>query len=369
VATQVAIAIENLYTYQQPLQYRQHLIALERFSQAISQYLDIDIILQQTIRAVKSLFQSDRISILLANENNTSLKVAYAIGIPQEEWQKQIPMKESIAGKVFLKNRPLLLTNTKNVRNFLQSSTKNPYRSRSCILSPIQVTSYQGQKRAIGVLCVTDKQDLSPFTHLECNLLALLANQVGTTLTNAFLYEKATTDSLTKVCSRGYFFQRLQEEIQNARRNATPLALLMLDLDHFKMVNDTYTHQSGDKILQQIGSLLKEIVGEKKFVGRYGGEEFLILLLDDKRGALARAEEIRNKIASYTFSIAPAQNIAMTSSIGVSFLRDTDAIPLLIERSDQSLYIAKRKGRNCVVTEEELALSQPKSIEKKAKLI
>ena len=255
-----AVAIENLNTYQQSTHYRRHLIALGRFAQSLSSFLDKKSIMREAIRAATHLFNSQRVSILLADEEHTHLQLAYAQGIVEEEWaDTRIPIMGTVAGKVFSKNKPLLVTNTRQIPLLLrQSLKKGDYSTDSCILAPIQVTAYQStiQKKAIGVICVTDKQDRSTFTKLERNLLALLANQIGTALTNAHLYEKATTEPLTRVYTRAYFFQCLQEEIHNARTNGTPLSLLMFDLDHFKAVNDNYTHQSGDLILQEMGDTI-----------------------------------------------------------------------------------------------------------------
>ena len=374
IALPTAVAIENLYTYQQSAHYRRHLIALGRFSQSLSSLLDKNSIMREAIHAATHLFNSQRVSILLVDEQQRHLVLAYAQGIPNEEWSDtSIPIVGTVAGKVFTKNKPLLISNTRQIPLLLrQSSKQGNYHTDSCILAPIQVTAYQStiQKKAIGVICVTDKQDRSTFSKLERNLLALLANQIGTALTNAQLYEKATTDPLTKIYTRAYFLQCMQEEIHNARRNSTPLSLLMFDLDHFKAVNDTYTHQSGDLILREMGGLLREIANQQQsLVGRYGGEEFMMLLYLDHDQAMAQAEQIRKTIAGHTFSLVPQGKIYMTTSIGIATLRDTDVSKLLIERADQALYIAKRKNRNCVISEKEILRHDRSAILEKAKLI
>ena len=358
IALQTAMALENLNLYHQPARYHRHLIALRKFSQSLSRYLDQSMILKEGVEAARALFGSTRVSILLANQDKSCLRIACAVGITEADWlQTEIPMVGTIAGKVFHKNKPVVIANIQNISSRLRKYqvSSHPYLSRSCILSPLRLTYSRGRVEVIGVICVTDKEDISSFTSLDLNLLSLLASQIGIALTNARLYEKATVDPLTRVYTRGYFFQKLQEEIAHAQKQGEALSFLMFDLDHFKQVNDTYTHQAGDWVLTQMGKLLQQGVTGQDVVGRYGGEEFMACLRCDYEQSLVRAAAILRQIADFAFSLPNQQTIRLTASIGVSTLRLKDSPALLIERADKSLYLAKHSGRNRVVGEEAVA--------------
>ena len=359
VAIQTAMAIENLATHQQPVRYREHLISLEKFSLSLSRHLNKEVIFQEGVKAALSLFRSKRVSILLADKDKKYLRIACAEGIDKEEWDNmKILIEDSIAGQVFQKNKALLVKNSRKILEEFHAKKdwRGKYNSCSFILAPIQVIKYREiiQNEAIGVICVTDKEDSENFEILERNLLMLLANQIGIAITNAGLYEKATIDPMTHIYTRGYFFQRLQEEVFLAQKSSTSLSLLLFDLDHFKSVNDTYSHYAGDRVLEQMGKLLMKAVHRQEVLGRYGGEEFVILLKANQMHAKTRALEIQNLIRNHHFIIKKDKTLQMTSSMGISTLHSTDTPHLLIERADQSLYLAKRKGRNCIITEDQL---------------
>lgn len=356
IAVQAALAVENLGIYQQPVRYQQHLISLERFSQSLLQHLSKTKIIEEGVRAAQQLFDSNRVSILLPEEDQSALKIACAAGIPTQEWEStHISLEGTLSGRVFQTGKPLLITNVHNISQPLRTGQpKNAYRSLSCILSPIQITHHNAeQPKTIGVICVTDRKDGAFFGVLERNLLALLSNQIGTALTNAELYEKATVDPLTKVHTRGYFFQKLHEITSRLRGTSNPLSLLMIDLDHFKAINDTYSHQAGDRVLIQIGKLLGESLEDGEFAGRYGGEEFVLWFKSAHSRAMARASRLQAAIATHSFQLSSCA-VQMTCSIGVSTLRPTDTSHLLVERADRALYVAKQRGRNRSVSETEL---------------
>lgn len=368
VALQTALAIENLITYDQHRKQRQNLIALERFSQFLSKYLDKEKIIEESLKAAQKLFNGERISILLIDKSGKYLKIAAAKGIDKKDWATtKIPVTGSIAGRTFRKKRSILIKNARNIpeKFRFKDISDLSYKTNSCILAPIDTFSYTaiGKKEAIGVICVTDKKDMSAFTAIDRNLLALLANQISIALTNATLYEKATIDPVTEVHTRGFFSHKLQKAICNSREKNTPLSLLMIDLDHFKKVNDTYTHQSGDCVLNQLGILLKKVTTENEIVGKYGGEEFVVVLNMGHREALRIANSIRKKVEKKPFKIIDGKEIFITLSVGVSTLRKTDVQALLIERADKALFIAKENGRNKVVSEK--MTENPGSITKK----
>ncbi len=169
----------------------------------------------------------------------------------------------------------------------------------------------------------------------------------------AALQEQAVRDALTGCFNRRYFDETLERELSRARREGYPLALLMLDLDHFKQINDTYGHQAGDEALKMLVETLKQDVRQEDVFCRYGGEEFVVLMPRMPLAIAAdRAERWRQMIADICFKFGNF-DLRFTASIGVASYPDHGKVPdELTQFADLALYIAKHEGRNRVVVYE-----------------
>jgi diguanylate cyclase (GGDEF)-like protein len=163
------------------------------------------------------------------------------------------------------------------------------------------------------------------------------------------------TDPLTQVYNCRYLDRRLEEEVARSKRYALDLSILMLDIDHFKRVNDTYGHQAGDVTLSTLGSLIKNSLRGPDVVARYGGEEFLIICVNTGiDGAKLVAERLRHLVESHQVEIPDdsggRKTIQISISIGVAGLGDNfDGKDKLIQAADKALYRAKEEGRNRVI--------------------
>lgn len=181
----------------------------------------------------------------------------------------------------------------------------------------------------------------------------ILAAQFGIQFQKVMLYRKvqemSITDSLTEVNTRRYFLERLSEEIRRSMRHKSNLSFLMLDLDYFKEKNDKFGHLVGDVILKEVSRILKSTLREIDVIGRYGGEEFAILLTGiDRDGAFQVAGRIRENIEKAAFK-AYDEVVSTTVSIGLSVFPDNGVDSgSLIEAADRALYKAKEAGRNRV---------------------
>jgi len=168
------------------------------------------------------------------------------------------------------------------------------------------------------------------------------------------LEQESITDPLTSVYNRRYLERRLDEEFERAQRYRLPLSILMIDIDHFKKINDTYGHQTGDLVLSYLGRLLLDAMRTSDIVARYGGEEFIIIAPNIcGHTAQGLAERLREHIHNHKLVLSNTpkqhQEIAITASIGVADLDErTDTAEKLIALADQALYQAKRDGRNRV---------------------
>ncbi|TBR16261.1 GGDEF domain-containing protein [bacterium] len=181
----------------------------------------------------------------------------------------------------------------------------------------------------------------------------ILAQQFILGLKRAVLYQRiqelAITDSLTGVHTRKHYLSRLEEEINYSKKTNQSFSFLMLDIDHFKKYNDLYGHLVGDAILKQVSKIIKDSLRQVDSVGRYGGEEFSVVLTQtDKNGAKFAAERIRQSVEEKIINVYD-EELKVTISIGVSiFPEDSKDSQGLIEAGDAALYQAKQTGRNRV---------------------
>ena len=183
--------------------------------------------------------------------------------------------------------------------------------------------------------------------------VVILGHQFALALRRVNLYREiekiAITDSLTDVHTRRHLMERLQEELSRSKARKIKMSVLMIDVDHFKSFNDQYGHLTGDQILRKMAQILKENIREIDIAGRFGGEEFCVLLPDtDRDGAQYAAERIR-QATEKTAIEAYDNTVKATVSIGLAtFPKDGQNIDELIEKADQALYQAKQSGRNRV---------------------
>lgn len=167
---------------------------------------------------------------------------------------------------------------------------------------------------------------------------------------NKLLEKLSITDDLTKIYNRRKLDELLQNELNRCERFSHTFAVSILDIDYFKKINDTYGHQMGDKVLIEIAGILKTHIRKTDSVGRFGGEEFVIICPEsDKNGTFELMENIRKSIADYDFQ--GIKNV--TASFGISLLRENDTVTSLLNRADKALYQAKTTGRNKVIMNED----------------
>ncbi|MGG2055963.1 diguanylate cyclase [Lysinibacillus pakistanensis] len=161
---------------------------------------------------------------------------------------------------------------------------------------------------------------------------------------NATLIELSETDKLTGLKNRRYFQEKLEEQLSNNEKSASPFSLFILDIDHFKKVNDTFGHQVGDEVLAQLAQLLKNQARSLDIVARYGGEEFVVILPEtDQNEAKAIAEQLRQAVEQ-----AKWQTGRITVSVGIATAIKTDNETTILQRADKALYASKENGRNHV---------------------
>ncbi len=219
--------------------------------------------------------------------------------------------------------------------------------------SELLVIPLKAKDRVNGIIGADNFITHDPITKDDLRMLTMLANQAGLAIENSQLFEltveRAHSDYLTNLWNHGYFQFLLQTELEKAKVTKMPLSLIMIDIDDFKVYNDTLGHQAGDKILKTLAGLLRNQSRKMDHVCRYGGEEFTIILPHtDQREAFLIAERIRMDIQKYPFlneGIFP--NKQLTISLGVATFPGSGQLAAdLITTSDKSLYQAKNQGKN-----------------------
>jgi diguanylate cyclase (GGDEF)-like protein len=214
---------------------------------------------------------------------------------------------------------------------------------RSLLVVPLA-----GVKARYGWIYLANRSDGSPFTAADEELLALLARQTANAYENDLLAERASRDALTGLQNRGEFDAALERETARAARQHSPLALVMADVDHFKLCNDRLGHAAGDAVLRGLAAEFGKSVRGYDQVFRFGGEEFALLFPGaTAEDALTRAEQIRHSVKTLDLSHDGQEIGPITLSLGVAaFPEHGDSADALLRAADRALYEAKRDGRD-----------------------
>jgi len=205
------------------------------------------------------------------------------------------------------------------------------------------------------VLRVAEESE-SRYAELEQRMLALQRENLDLVVKNRALSEVSSRDALTGLYNRWYVIEKIDTELNRALRHGSPMSLLMLDIDHFKRINDTWGHAAGDEVLKSVGKLLRDSCRVYDVPGRYGGEEFCIVLPETRMGNTAAvAERIRQRFETTQLPCADGESVVITASIGIAGMDEPGSNEILspaalIDRADRALYSAKSRGRNRIET-------------------
>ncbi|MDD5674332.1 MAG: diguanylate cyclase [Chitinivibrionales bacterium] len=230
---------------------------------------------------------------------------------------------------------------------FTPEETPPPW-TGSLIILPI----LDDEARCLGLFSVESDRPYAFTGEIE-QVLSTLVGNTAVSFTRAVLYQHmetlATTDGLTQLNNHRTFQEQLSKELARAKRYKRPLALILMDIDHFKVFNDTYGHTVGDLVLKEIALCIKSAIRASDFPARYGGEEFTVILPETPQdGALIMAERIRKTIENHVVH-SLEKELHVTVSLGVAlFPEHAETQPLLIESADKALYQSKEQGRNRV---------------------
>src|SRR3989338_7421218 len=259
------------------------------------------------------------------------------------------PNNSSPLARAYHEGMPLHITPDK-IGQYNEDTFLQKFRTNELVIMPLKA-----KNKVNGLIVADNLFTQKPITEDDLRLFMMLANQAGLAIENASLYElvrhQSHTDSITNLWNHGFFQDQLSKEVGAAHANHHALSLLILDIDDFKKLNDTYGHHNGDIVLRKIANILKDSSRENDYACRYGGEEFAIILTQTtKDHGMVIAERIREKVAGYAFRLsadAGGQELHVTVSVGLgAFPEDAQTKEKLIAKADKAMYIAKFSGKN-----------------------
>lgn len=349
-------ALENERVFVQLERSKREQTVLHRASQALGAALDEKAVLRAGVEAAMDIAPFDFAAVTLFDAEEKKHRVREVVCEDEE-------LAGKIAKLVFRDNTSLVAMAVKN-RHFLPyrgdfdaahqvifTKRKNLNGMRSALVLPLVV-----REDAVGTLVLAATRK-GAFGEGVRSTLQVLANQLAVAMSNAQavarLEEMATTDGLTKCLNKRAFLEELERKLTSARRFGRPLSLIVTDIDHFKSVNDTYGHATGDVVIKELGEILRNAKRDTDIVARFGGEEFCVLCEEtDTEGARLLAERIREELKGTVFQTELGK-LSVTASLGVAtFHADDKSTPqsthALFEASDKALYAAKHGGRDQV---------------------
>ncbi len=348
---------------QQLLDRARQLAAVRAVASHINSDIDINKTFPLMAQEAKKIVPFDRASIALSADGGTRMELLAVYGVGEESFgaSYSCPLSGTVLEKAMERGQPVVraeltpggdsfTTTDLLLAEGLRSHISFPLISHGQILGSLNLSSVRP-----GLVTSFDQDILKP-----------LVEEVAMALSNHMLFKRvkqeSITDSLTELYNHRYFQEQLELEIKKATRRDRPLAMIIGDLDHFKVFNDMNGHVLGDEALRNVAKLLRNSVRAEDLVARYGGEEFVILLSEtDGPGALLVAERLRRRIEEFKFNTKPDVFTPLTISTGIAvFPKDAHVREWLVKRADQALYIAKRRGRNqvCLFSQQELSLDE-----------
>ena len=254
-------------------------------------------------------------------------------------------------------NHPVIEVLNEKERVFFVEDIKNALPNESLeeiySLKPSLVLPLFQRNCINGILLLSERMDLgngTAYNDYDIKQILAIASLANIAINNAMLFERSSTDMMTHLKMKYYFFNILGEKLELALSQNVPVAVIMFDIDHFKNFNDTYGHACGDYVLISVSKIIRSNVRQQDMASRYGGEEFTVMLPNTlKEDAMAVAERIREIIEETDF-VYEGQHMRVTISGGVS-VYDKDLNPVqetkeLVEQADKALYVSKNNGRN-----------------------
>ncbi len=301
---------------------------------SIAKAKDIHETMNQVMNKIGDIFAPLNWSLLLRDNQTGQLYFKLVTGKSAEKLRgKKLPKGKGLANWIMENGEAIIVEDVKgDPRHYDHFDKITGFKTKSIIGVPLKV-----KDEVIGVIELVNKLEKDAFTPTDLKILQTIADFTAITLEKTYYMKKlenlARIDMLTGVSNRRDFNDNLEKEMERSQRQGTSLALLILDVDDFKKINDTYGHQEGDRVLKAVADVLKNKVRKVDFISRYGGDEFVVLMPNtDLKGA----EIIKKRILS---------TVPYPVSIGIHAARP-EKLSVLLKKADQDLYEQKKlKGK------------------------
>jgi len=348
LGAQAALAIIAQRAQEGMRQRIDQLNALYRISQLASHATDLDETLEAMLEIAGEVIPEGQTAILLLDEESRTLRVKAAAGYVKGVKDLSIPLGSGVTGRCAASGEIIVVEDVTQEPD--AGYIEGVPGARSEIAIPLVV-----DQRVIGVLNAESTRPQA-YEQLHRRTLSVLARQAAIVLRSAQLQSEmrrlSITDPLTGLFNRRYFSHQLERVVGQASRYGGPFAVMSIDLDRFKLINDRFGHHIGDRALEIVADTLREALRESDLMARLGGEEFAAILVHaDDNTAASVAERVRSGLEEAVIEVESGERIRLTASIGIAVYPDAGSDPeTLLRNADRALYRAKRAGRNLVRT-------------------
>lgn len=353
MANQAALAIENSRLTAETEEALAELSAVFEIVKAQNTEQGLDDLLTGLTEAAAGALPAHRVSLVLADPDAAVVETIVAGGpgramLPDDELDFD-GVWEGLSGWVFRNRRAALSAHPDDARE----SERMRRLRREAGIGPMMVVPLFDRGTLIGTLTAANPVGHPEFSQQDIEMASIMATQMSVAIANAKLFVEtqrlAITDELTSVHNRRHLFTLAEREVATARRYGRPLSAIMFDIDKFKTINDSYGHAVGDEVLREVAARCSEVIRDVDVLGRYGGEEFAVILPETMlEGGVETAERLRVAVGGRPIetSVGPVE---ISISAGVAELvSDTHDVHALLDHADAAMLFAKRLGRNRV---------------------
>lgn len=327
------------------------LSVFHEIGKALTSTLDINRVLETIMQQISSLFNPNTWSLLLLDTEKNELYFEIAVGEAAEKLKKiRLKPGEGVAGWVLAHQEPVLVSNAMTDQRFTPRVDQiTQMETRTIVAVPIR-----GREQVLGVIELVNPPDSMEFGEREMFLLQALSDYAAIALENARhvkrIHEMTITDDCTGLFNARHLHDVLESEIYRSMRYGYEFSLVFLDLDRFKLVNDTHGHLIGSKLLAEMGQIIKRRLRMIDLAFRYGGDEFVVLLPQTgKQAATNVVRRLHRLVEEHRFLTDDNLNLKLTASFGLAcFPSDANTKDDLIRMADEAMYLVKHTARNSI---------------------